>query len=61
MSVLGAILQSNEAFMKRLDLLRPDQFYRDAHRKIFAATTLLSVVTNPGGVCCNHLSLYIEG
>jgi replicative DNA helicase len=37
MSVLGAILQSNEAFLKCLELLRPDHFYRDAHRKIFAA------------------------
>ncbi len=39
MSVLGAVLQSNEAFMKCLELLRPEQFYRDAHRKIFAAAT----------------------
>lgn len=41
MSVLGAILQSSEAFMKCLELLRADQFYRDAHRKIFAAATVL--------------------
>lgn len=39
MSVLGAVLQSNEAFMKCLELLRPEQFYRDAHRKIFAAAS----------------------
>ena len=37
MSVLGAILQSNEAFLKCLELLRPEHFYRDAHRTIFAA------------------------
>ncbi|MBI2902424.1 MAG: replicative DNA helicase [Candidatus Methylomirabilis oxyfera] len=37
MSVLGAILQSSEAFLKCLELLRPDHFYRDAHRKIFAS------------------------
>lgn len=41
MSVLGAVLQSSEAFMKCLEVLRPDQFYRDAHRKIFAAATVL--------------------
>jgi len=39
MSVLGAILQSNEAFLKCLELLRPEQFYRDVHRKIFAAAS----------------------
>jgi len=37
MSVLGAILQSYEAFLKCLELLRPEHFYRDAHRRIFAA------------------------
>ena len=37
MSVLGAILQSNEALLKCLELLQPAHFYRDAHRKIFAA------------------------
>jgi len=37
MSVLGAILQSNEAFLKCLELLRPEHFYRDAHRKIYSA------------------------
>ncbi len=37
MSVLGAILQSNEALLKCLELLQPAHLYRDAHRKIFAA------------------------
>lgn len=37
MSVLGAILQSNDALLKCLELLQPTHFYRDAHRKIFAA------------------------
>ncbi len=37
MSVLGAILQSDEALLKCLELLQPAHFYRDAHRKIFAA------------------------
>lgn len=41
MSVLGAILQSNEAFLKCLEMLRPEHFYRDAHRKIFAAASTL--------------------
>ena len=41
MSVLGAILQSNEAFLKCLEILRPEHFYRDAHRKIFASASAL--------------------
>lgn len=42
MSVLGAILQSRDAFLKCDELLRPDHFYRDAHAKIFAAAQGLS-------------------
>ena len=41
MAVLGAILQSNEAFLKCLEILRPEHFYRDAHRKIFASASAL--------------------
>jgi replicative DNA helicase len=37
MSVLGAILQSNDALLKCLELLQPTHFYRETHRKIFAA------------------------
>jgi replicative DNA helicase len=47
MSVLGAILQSSEAFLKCLELLRPDHFYRDAHRKIFAAAQGLFARSEP--------------
>jgi len=35
MSVLGGILLENEALHRALETLRPDDFYRDAHRKIF--------------------------
>ncbi|MBI5025502.1 MAG: replicative DNA helicase [Nitrospirae bacterium] len=34
-SVLGAILLENEAIAKVLEFLAPDDFYRDAHKKIF--------------------------
>jgi replicative DNA helicase len=37
MSVLGGILLENEALNKALELLRPEDFYRESHRKIFKA------------------------
>jgi replicative DNA helicase len=42
MSVLGGILLENEALNKALEILRPDDFYRESHRKIFAALIDLS-------------------
>ncbi|HET6514125.1 MAG TPA: replicative DNA helicase [Thermodesulfovibrionales bacterium] len=36
-SVLGAILLDNEAISKALEILSPDDFYREAHRRIFDA------------------------
>lgn len=42
MSVLGGVLLENEALNKTLELLRPDDFYRDSHRKIFDALIELS-------------------
>jgi replicative DNA helicase len=34
-SVLGSILFENKAIMSVIEILRPDDFYRDAHRKIY--------------------------
>jgi len=34
-SVLGAILLENEAIAEAIEILSPDDFYRDAHRRIF--------------------------
>src|SRR6266404_5859320 len=36
-SVLGGILLDNEAINQVLELLRPEDFYRESHRKIFRA------------------------
>lgn len=36
-SVLGAILLDNEALLKALEVITPDDFYRDSHKKIFNA------------------------
>ncbi|MHB8708701.1 MAG: replicative DNA helicase [Desulfuromonadales bacterium] len=47
MSVLGGVLLENEALNRALESLRPDDFYRDAHRKIFAALITLSERNEP--------------
>jgi len=36
-SVLGAILIENEAFIKAIELLQVDDFYRETHRQIYGA------------------------
>jgi hypothetical protein len=41
MSVLGAMLQDAPAVLAAVELLRPGDFYREAHRKIFAAAVAL--------------------
>jgi replicative DNA helicase len=41
-SVLGAILISNDAFNFAAEVLKPEDFYREAHRQIFAAMALLN-------------------
>src|SRR5271157_3273962 len=38
-SVLGAVLQDPQALLKAMEVLRPADFYKDAHRKIFSACT----------------------
>ena len=47
MSVLGGILLENEALNKALEILRPEDFYREAHRKIFTALIDLSEKGEP--------------
>lgn len=42
MSVLGGVLLENEALNKALEILRPEDFYRESHRKIFNALLVLS-------------------
>jgi len=36
-SVLGAIIFDNEALPKALEILSPEDFYRDNHRKLYSA------------------------
>ena len=45
-SVLGGILIENGAINKVMEILTPDDFYRDTHRKIFNALINLSERTS---------------
>jgi replicative DNA helicase len=47
MSVLGGVLLENEALNRALEVLRPEDFYREAHRKIFTALITLSDRSEP--------------
>jgi replicative DNA helicase len=46
-SVLGGILLDNEAVNQVLELLRPEDFYRESHRKIFRAIIELTDRNEP--------------
>jgi replicative DNA helicase len=46
-SVLGGILIENEAINKVIEILTPEDFYRDAHRRIFGALIILSERDEP--------------
>ena len=46
-TVLGAVLVDNQAFNSAAELLTREDFYRDAHRRIFAAMAVLSERSQP--------------
>jgi len=46
-SVLGAMLMSVEAIAEAIEVLHVEDFYRDAHRKIFSAMLYLSAINEP--------------
>src|SRR5512138_1721182 len=48
MSILGGVLLDNEAINRALEIIRPEEFYRESHRKIFRAMIDLS---NNGEPC----------
>jgi len=47
MSILGGILIDNDAINRVLEMLTPDDFYRESHRKIFQAMMKLSDLREP--------------
>jgi len=58
-SVLGAILLDNEALHEAVELLTPDDFYRDTHRKIYQGMTELYTRNEP--VDLITLNNYLKG
>jgi len=58
-SVLGAILLDNDALHEAVEVLQPDDFYRDAHRKIYQAMTELYTRNEP--VDLITLNNYLKG
>ncbi len=58
-SVLGAILLDNDALHEAVELLQPDDFYRDSHRKIYQAMTELYTRNEP--VDLITLNNYLKG
>jgi replicative DNA helicase len=61
MSVLGGILLENEALNKALELLRPEDFYRENHRKIFSALIELSEQGEPADLVTLTAALQKNG
>ncbi len=47
MSILGGVLIDNDAINRALEMLLPDDFYRESHRKIFKAMIRLSDSREP--------------
>src|SRR5216684_2480305 len=46
-SVLGGVLLDNTALNDLLEVLKPEDFYREAHRKIYEAMCALSQKSEP--------------
>lgn len=61
MSVLGGVLLENEALNKALEILRPEDFYREAHRKIFSALIDLSDKGEPADLVTLTAALQQKG
>jgi len=55
-AVLGSILLERDGLPRALELLRPDDFYKDGHRKIFEAMIALFDRSDP----VDHLTLSDE-
>jgi len=61
MSVLGGVLLENEALNKALEVLRPEDFYREGHQKIFKALIDLSDKGEPADLVTLSAELEQKG
>ena len=59
--MLGGVLLENEALNKALEILRPEDFYREAHRKIFSALIDLSDKGEPADLVTLTAALQSKG
>ncbi len=59
--MLGGVLLENEALNKALEILRPEDFYREAHRKIFSALIDLSDKGEPADLVTLTAALQLKG
>jgi replicative DNA helicase len=46
-SLLGGVLLDSQAFVEVVEIVRPEEFYRDAHRKVFEAMAALFGKSQP--------------
>lgn len=60
-SVLGGMLLDNEAISRVVEIIRPDDFYRDAHRKIFESIIDLYQKNEPADIVTLAASLKTKG
>ena len=60
-SVIGALLIDSNAAERISDALKPDHFYRDDHRRIFAAIQRLSLANQPHDVMAVYAELEESG
>ncbi len=61
MSVLGGVLLENEALNRALEILRPDDFYRDSHKKIFSTLIELNEKGEPADLVTLSAALQGKG
>jgi len=61
MSVLGGVLLENAALNKALEILRPEDFYRESHSKIFATLIDLSEKGEPADLVTLTAALNKKG
>jgi replicative DNA helicase len=61
MSVLGGVLLENEALNRALEILRPEDFYRESHRKIFNTLIALSEKGEPADLVTLTAALQQRG
>jgi len=61
MSVLGGVLLENDALNRVLEILRPEDFYRENHRRIFEALIELSERSEPADLVTLNEALKRRG